>query len=446
MIYLDLPNIHTGGTVEEQLSEIRSYIYKNNEQINAALANLTTEKLWENTANAVSAAESRDEAPQLLSQYAKIRNLIVKTAGEVTKTDERYHMLLSGSYLAKSQFGEYLLKTSVEVDGNSTGFTQLYNYAGQIDSAFAKYRNEESMYIKQGLLDDASGDPVYGIELGILEKKVVVDEVEHTFNTAYRTRIEPDKWSFLYNDSSGADQTVAYMQQDKIYFPKADITGGSININNNFIVNSLGEMTANAGTFSGTLAASSLVSAFESWSNKKIKLDSQSIVFLDSNENDFVLSPGGMTFYKRDTVDKIMSVIERKKYNSSTNWGLNIRLKENFASFLSVEDEGKIAGGSIAFAYIPHGSIYRPDNMFGNHPGLHIDTEVFFHDNSYINDAKVHSMDITGTLKSDGEIGATGKIILVTATRNGDGSYTTMYADLFIHNGIITGLSGLQPF
>lgn len=441
MIYLDLPNIHTGGTVEEQLSEIRSYIYKNNEQINAALANLTTEKLWENTANAVSAAESRDEAPQLLSQYAKIRNLIVKTAGEVTKTDERYHMLLSGSYLAKSQFGDYLLKTSVEVDGNSTGFTQLYNYAGQIDSAFAKYRNEESMYIRQGLLDDASGDPVYGIELGILEKKVVVDDVEHTFNTAYRTRIEPDKWSFLYNGSSGVDQTVAYMQEDKIYFPKADITGGSININNNFIVNSLGEMTANAGTFSGTLAASSLQASFASWSNQKVLLGTRSIVFKDGEENDFVLEPGGMRFYKRDSFDRLMCEIRRFNINNTAHWGLNIKLYNSFASFCSVEDDS-----GVKLAYVPRGTMPQTNgNIFNGGPGLHINTPTDFHSNT-ISNATVRSMNISGTLNSEGHTGVTGRTILVTATPNGDGSYTNVYADLFIYNGIITGLAGLQPF
>jgi hypothetical protein len=207
-------------------------------------------------------------------------------------------------------------------------------------------------------------------------------------------------------------------------------------------------MTAKAGTFSGTLAASSLVSAFKSWSNQKNKLDSQSIVFLDSDENDFVLSPSGMTFYKHDTVqeiDQIMSVIERKKYNDA-NWGLNIRLENNIASFFSVEEYDKHAGGRIAFAYIPHGSIDRPDNMFGDDPGLHIDTQVYFHDNSYINNAKVFSMDITGTLKSKGNTGVTGKTILKTAKKNDDGSYTEMYVDLYIHNGIITDLPELQPF
>ncbi|MBQ2357787.1 MAG: hypothetical protein II395_03440, partial [Ruminococcus sp.] len=220
MIYLDLPNINTGGTIEEQLAEIRSYIYKNNEQMNATLANLTTDKFWENTANAVSSAQSKDETPRLLSQYAKIRDLIIKTATEVTKTEEHYSMLLSGSYLAKSQFGEYLKNTSVEINGTPTGFTELYRYSTNLGSDYNNYKLDESMYIKRGLLDD-SVTPIYGIELGILENKVVVDGVEHDFNTAYRTRITPDKWSFLYNNS-GSDSEVAYITANTIHFPSAD--------------------------------------------------------------------------------------------------------------------------------------------------------------------------------------------------------------------------------
>ena len=42
--------------LEQQLAEIRSYIYRNNEQINATLSNLTIDKIWEQTASAISAS------------------------------------------------------------------------------------------------------------------------------------------------------------------------------------------------------------------------------------------------------------------------------------------------------------------------------------------------------------------------------------------------------
>ena len=122
MIYLDLPNISKSGSVEQQLAEIRSYIYRNNEQINATLSNLTVDKIWEQTASAISASGvDIDEKADILSKYQKIRDLIIKTADVIIQTDEQWQMAMNGSYLAKSQFGEYLLNTSVEIDGKSTG-------------------------------------------------------------------------------------------------------------------------------------------------------------------------------------------------------------------------------------------------------------------------------------------------------------------------------------
>lgn len=442
MIYLDLPNINTGGTVEEQLSEIRSYIYKNNEQMNATLANLTTEKFWENTASAISSAENKSETPQLLSQYAKVRDLIIKTATEVSKTDEHYNMLLSGGYLAKSQFGEYLLNTSVEVDGKSTGFTEVYHYGAQINSlgnSFSEYRLDESMYIKRGLLDDSGGDPIYGIELGILNKKVVVDGETHQFDTAYRTRITPDKWSFIYNGLAGENKEVAYIQADKIYFPNADITGGSVNINDKFIVNSLGEMTATSGTFSGTLAAASLTSAFNSWSNQKIQLGSQSIVFKSNGENDFVIKPGGIEFYKRDTVDRKMGEIKRASTGSGWHWGLDVKLYNSIASFFSLEDDN-----GCMLAYIPAGVGQRSTGNLFSTAGLHINTTTDFHGHN-VDNVVINSMNINGVLKADGATGVTGRTIVKVAVKNSDGTYTESYSDLYIHNGIITGITPLTP-
>ena len=399
MIYLDLPNINSVGTVEEQLAEIRSYIYKNNEQMNATLANLTTDKFWENTANAVSSAQSKDETPRLLSQYAKIRDLIIKTATEITKTDEHYSMLLSGSYLAKSQFGDYLKETSVTVDGDSTSFTELYRYSSQIDSDFSDYKLDESMYIRRGLLDEVSGNPIYGIEMGILEKELDVDGETVTLDTAYRTRITPDRWSFLYNDSSGDDSEVAYITAKTIHFPSADIKGGSININDNFIVNSLGEITAKAGTFSGTLASSSLVASFNSWSNQKIQLASSSIDFLGSGEKNFSIDPNGISFYKREGSDALMCSIRRARITDTAHWGLDINLKSGLASFFCISYDSY-----NVLTYIPPSQLDYTDNFY-NSPGLYIREPIDFRGSVLVNGA----LGYTGTVTT-----STGHSITVT--------------------------------
>ena len=438
MIYLDLPNISTGGTVETQLSEIRSYIFKSNEQMNATLANMTTERIWENTANAISSAANNEETPQYLSQYAKIRNLIIKTAEEIAKTDEHYGMLLSGSYLAKGQFGEYLQNTSVEVDGNSTGFTELYRYASELGSDFGDYKLDESMYIRRGLLDNLAVPPVYGIELGILEKTLSVDGEVINLTEAYRTRITPDKWSFIYNGSDNQDSEVAYIQADKIYFPIANIQGGSININNKFKVNSSGDVEI----------------ATNSVNSPKFKLDSSdpSILFADSNdEKNFSVTSNGIQFYKRADSDKMMCSINRLNKIGTLHWGLELKVNSSYFSFFTIDDT---RANHVPFAYIP--SDYTPqqgdNNYFNGSPGFHINEPIDFH-NKTISNAKVISMNVSGTMDVPGKANVTGELNVtnkmnVSGTLKSDGQIgmtedvTVMTSGgtmtLHIRNGIIT--------
>lgn len=378
MIYLDLPNINTGGTVEEQLAEIRSYIYKNNEQMNATLANLTTDKFWENTANAVSSASNKDETPRLLSQYAKIRDLIIKTATEVSKTEEHYKMLLSGSYLAKSQFGEYLKKTSVEIDGESTGFTELYRYSTDLGSDYAELNSvklDYENYIKRGLLDDTGATPIYGIELGLLKNTIIVDGQEISTGEKYKTRITPNKWSFLRGSTE-----VASITEDAITFPKANIKGGSINIGNGvFEVRSDGRMTATAGTFSGSLTADNVSTAWNSKTNGKIALEKPNgglpaLNIYDNNELDFSLNPQSISFYKHDTVNEIdnrMVRIMRDQYYSTGHWGLSIQLDEGFGDFFRLKTNNNLG---ITLVSAPMVQQEKP-NIYP-YKGLYIETAL----------------------------------------------------------------------
>lgn len=235
MIYLDLPTINGAGTVEQQLSEIRSYIFRSNEQLNASLSNLTVDKIWAQTASALSVAnEDSEEKTDILTKYQKIRDLIIKSADIIIQADEQWQMAMNGSYLAKSQFGEYLLNTSVEIDGESTGFTQLYTYSSELGSDYGNYKSYQQNFIKEGLLDNAEATPIYGIDVGLLTSEFTVTKEDGTTETITvdsnkKMRITPTKLSLFDNDIE-----VAYISEGEIHFPKANITGGSININDNF--------------------------------------------------------------------------------------------------------------------------------------------------------------------------------------------------------------------
>lgn len=437
MIYLDLPNIGS-GTVEQQLSEIRSYIYKSNEQMNAALGNFTTEKFWENTAAVMTAtgASSDYEIPQLLNQYSKIRNLIIKTAGEVIKTEENFNLLLSGGYVATSQFGKYLLETSVDVEGTSTGFIELYNYTAKIDSDFGDYRLEESNYIKRGLLDGTVTPPVYGIELGILKKEITDGDTVITLSDTYRTRITPSRWSFIHNGSTNTDSEVAYIESDMIYFPQATIHGGTIDIGNgNFVVNNKGEMTAKKGTFYGTIAANALTTSLNAWSNN-VKIKPSEISFISgsgtSAEKNLSIQPRGIEFYRLDNdSENAVSTIYKSTYGATC--GLTIDIKSPIATYFSLSENN-----TTRAAFVTYSSVGGSTPPYGGVYGFHFSCPVDFHDqvlsNVLINNLKIFDGGSAYT-------GVTGNYIVKLAHKNSDGSYTEYYSDLFIKNGIIVGIT-----
>lgn len=394
MIYLDLPTINGTGTTERQLSEIRSYIYRNNEQINAALSNLTVDKIWEQTALALSASNGdNDEKSDILSQYQKIRDLVIKTADVIIQTDEQWQMAMSGSYLAKSQFGEYLLNTSVEIDGNSTGFTQLYTYSTELRSDYDNYTSYQKNFIKEGLLDDSGDLPIYGIDVGLLTSEFTVTKEDGTTETVSvdsnkKLRITPTRLS-LYDDNT----EVAYIQENAIYFPKANIRGGSINIGNgNFIVDSTGEMTAlsgsfrgninigngkftvasdgtmnaEAGTFKGTIDAATLKSSFNSiYSSVQLANDRLEIYSLSLQA---VIDKAGLSLYEGSKYLGYYGKSHINRTDRDDPWGITIQL-ESLGEFFTIrnKDDKIVFGyseGQCLFTDEPEGLYLLTDDLY----------------------------------------------------------------------------------
>lgn len=405
MIFLDLPNINGKGTPEQQLAEIRSYIYKNNEQINTALSNLTIDKIWEQTASAVSSAsQSEDETPKILKQYQRIRDLIIKTADVVAQSDEKMEMAFNGSYLAKSQFGEFLRNTSVEIDGSSTGFTELYRYSSRIGTDYTEYKLDFENYIKRGLLGEDDGAPIYGIEVGLLSDSIIVDGEEKSTGNRLRTRMTPSEMSFWDGSTK-----VAHITSGAIHFPAAHITGGSIDIgaNHEFKVLSDGTMTATSGTFGGTLDASSVTikssvqTAWNNCSNNYIKLDSNKLKFYSYSFDDssiqqtFQIAEESISFYKRDGVDKVMAELRRNHfYYNNSHWGIELSLKTGIGEYFSLGYPYTLNGANYyeyGFTYVPPvatGAESMPFPFNGGE-GLYIDApiHVFYHNrtnNTYI--------------------------------------------------------------
>lgn len=248
MNFIDLPNIGN-GTAEEQLAQIRSYIYRNNEQLNATLANLSVDKMWEQTASALSVSNGDivEVNKDLMSRYATIRDLVIKTADVVIQSDEKFASQMNGNYVAISDFGKYLRDTTLDISGSSVGIEYLYNYASQLETDLDNYKVNQTSYIKQGLLDESGASPIYGVEVGLLSDSFEYNGKVIDTRSNLKTRITPTEMSWW-----AENKKLFYLDKESVYFPYAKITGGSINIGNGtFTVDSFGNINATSGTIGG---------------------------------------------------------------------------------------------------------------------------------------------------------------------------------------------------
>lgn len=71
--------------------------------------------------------------------------------------------------MAISDFGKYLEKTQLTIEGNSVGIKQLYDYTAGVNNQFSV---NSQQYIKTGLLYYKDAVPVYGVGVGNIETTV----------------------------------------------------------------------------------------------------------------------------------------------------------------------------------------------------------------------------------------------------------------------------------
>lgn len=277
------------GTTEEQLDELRSYLYQMVETLNAcdtsALAIMSELSQAVNASDLPDAAK-RPETELKLQEYSALRSLIIKTADYAAANSERFSLSLQGNYVAVSDFGKYFENATVDIDGTPYGITQLYNYSAGIDAENTDYRVQQESYIKSGLLYyDSNSLPVYGVGVGNIYGDFAVygltqDETINNAKTYYTksgdtyTKVDEPKQDELstYYERVMSRQTgqlsstftadeiafwsgstkLAYMNTGAVYFPNANITGGSIQIGGTtnspaFSVNSSGYMKSTSG-------------------------------------------------------------------------------------------------------------------------------------------------------------------------------------------------------
>ena len=217
MVDIRLPNIN-GKTTEQQMAQIRSYLYQMVEQLNWALNTIDTDNMTENRNIVVSKSDSMTEL-EAQSTFNAIKSLIIKSADIVTAYQEEFNKTFSGEYVAKSDFGTYMNTTMQELDISPDAIKQSFTDIQTIESDVDGINDslvDVTAHIKTGkLYEDDDGSPVYGVEVG---QKDIVDGVE-VFNKY--ARFTSSRLSFY--DQNGTE--VSYISDYKLYITNVVIMG-----------------------------------------------------------------------------------------------------------------------------------------------------------------------------------------------------------------------------
>lgn len=214
---VQLPQL-TGGSEQEQLRQMRGYLYQMAQQLNYALGTVETNmiKTRENSSAALEKAESAGQK-SASGTFNSIKALIIKSADIVDAYYEEINRKLEGQYVAQSTFGTYTQETAQEIQENADGIQRAFTNIQEILSNVAEVQDQilsVNAYIKTGLLyygDD--GAPVYGVEIG------QQNTTGGTVSFQKFCRLTSNKLSFF----DANDSEVAYISDYRIYITTADI-------------------------------------------------------------------------------------------------------------------------------------------------------------------------------------------------------------------------------
>lgn len=213
-----LPNI-TASDTEGKMSQMQSYMHQLVEQLNWALSTVDNAIQGNTTNVAMTSQNGSNSEDNAVDTFNSIKALIIKSADIVTAYEESMREDFNGEYVAVSDFGEYKQTTSLDIEKNSKGVTELYTNVQRIDDD-VKTTNS---YIKRGYLgEDTEGNAVYGIAVG--ETNEDGEYKDYAWFTA-------DKLSFFGGDNNESAKErrfkgeVAYISKKRLYITDATFLG-----------------------------------------------------------------------------------------------------------------------------------------------------------------------------------------------------------------------------
>ena len=237
MTDIRLPNISASADMQTQMAQMRSYMYQMVEQLNWALsamdggASAREQRLPGQTAVPASDDKKEDDTNQ---RMANLRDLIIKSADVVRQEMDRLATELKGSYVAQSEFGDYLERISQRIEADPSQLSQYFKFASDIRADvdrvgvdFASYKIDVEGYIRQGIVGYDGTVPIIGIAIGqdirtsqtgVETEQGVYDVIDKSSNMSVWTT---EKLSFYIGGQEAAyfsngKLTVAQIAADRI--------------------------------------------------------------------------------------------------------------------------------------------------------------------------------------------------------------------------------------
>ncbi len=245
-MYVEYPHIH--GTAEEKIEQISNYLFKLAEVSNYNLDQSTPEGIFRQAAEAVTSAESEAIEKGQRAKFGSLRDLIIKSAGSVMISQEEISHSLAGLFVATSDFGTFKKETEQNFSANSESFKSLFKKSEEISTDLTNYKTEMQNYIFAGYDGDT-----FALDVGLLKDTYTEDGKTTENGTPKKIRITPSRLSLF-----SGDYEAAYLSENAIYFPNANITGGTLNIGSGrFTVDSEGALSATGAKISGNITATS---------------------------------------------------------------------------------------------------------------------------------------------------------------------------------------------
>lgn len=229
MIDIRLPNI-TATTEKGQLEQIKSYLFQFAQQLDWALNNIDTQAT-EATKKVEATTEQKNAVELAQATFSEVKSLIIKSADIVNAYYEEIRRRLDGEYVAESDFGTYKEETEALLTANSSSINALFKnqqtLVEDVDTLGSVLRTDgecttiigSEAWCKIGVLSyEASGFPIYGMEIGQINTK---DE-----QTMYKAFAQYRSDGVHLFDQNGIE--VATIANHKLYITNSEMVNAKI--------------------------------------------------------------------------------------------------------------------------------------------------------------------------------------------------------------------------